>query len=549
MLKIVTDPTVYPIRELDLAASAGHIAATQLSAAGGFRDLLYTRPDGGDNVFLRRRRTELTLSVDFFNSAMAALAEDLANTPGYGREKTPVYVAPPFDRSTLLSAPMLGSLQAWVADPGSGTLQKSPLTFVRASAAQYFNEVGDVETAGFGVPRYVPSNLGPGILLHQAPQNLLVTSHPTAGVFGWNTGSGATLAWDTYFRSPYRAAGGVLRFEVAAGAWGEIWRNDATGIGAGTGGYYRATVWCAGRGQVTLQARFGVGSYVSGERVTLRPDVYQPVTVRLEKTVADDTIGLNLVTPTLDYAQEVHVGPGMASAVNADPLTEVELDDWQDLGSRTVEDCYRSNFAFTPSYTVSVCGKLPPRGRGAYVWRLTSSTYLVFWSSGSQSTMAFKSGGLSTDTLLIPSAHHDANERGPFVAVARHKAGDPADPEHGLTLELTFGGVTYRTQKTADVSAAEGPGALALGAASSLYTSRRIAPQWLRVDGRAWSNAEMTRQAAMFDRGGLRQLITRTAGRKFIFQDVNLSPVDGVRDRHNGTLTLREISHDPDFTF
>lgn len=539
MLKLLSDPTVYPIREVPLQRADGTLAVVGISDAGGFEDLTYPRPDGGSNVIYRSRRTALQLEVDALGyDAFRALEELVGNTP-WNRTKTPVQVSAWFDRHTWLYAPLTGTLKALKRNVATSVLEKVDLTHTRASVLDIQDEAGNVKSLASGELGYVPSVIGPGAYTHfENHDQLLALPHATGGAtLGWASGS-ATLSWDTTQRSPYRAAGGVLRAEIPASTAWDMVRTHDTGS-ADTNDHYLVSVELRGRGRCRVRAVFGLTGN-SSSYVDLT-DQWQTVYLDVPKTSAVTTIAIYIegLTP-VPYQSTVFVGRcGLyfeTSGANPSVFRIPPL--WQTSGARAVDAITTPFGGPGANGTLTMAGLLPPKRfsyASMYRWENAGTrTHLgMYWNSTNPAYFFFSFGGV---TVSLFSQSVDYVEGAPFVLVGRH--GSDGRPR----LDLFTAGQHYSAVGTADMTANT--------VATTAQIAERcaiVAPQHLRYDGRVWSDIEVRSYGRLMESEALRPILLRTAGRRFLVTGVDLLPVRGRRQERSGTITLEQHDRDLDF--
>lgn len=539
MLKILTDPTVYPQREVALQRADGTLAVTGVSDAGGFEDLAYPRPDGGSNIIYRPRRTDLAISVDALGFRAVEQLEELAGSSQWGRTRTPVQVSAWFDKHTWLYAPLTGTLKALKRNVATSLLEKITLTHTRASVLDIEDEAGNVKSLASGELGYMPSVIGPGAYTHYAyHDNLLALPHATgAPTLGWSSGT-ATLSWDTTQRSPYRAAGGVLRAEVAASTAWQLLRTHETGSAA-TDTHYLVAVELRGRGRVLVRAGFGITSTDSAT-VDLN-EQWQTIHLAVAKTTAVSVIVIYVIGESVLYQSTVFVGRcGLYyEAAGASPLPYRPVPAWQNSGSRA-DDVISTPFSSPgPNGTLTIAGRLPLQ-RFSYpsLFRLqdVGQTQLgMYWNLVNPAYFFITHGGVSAG-IYSTSHNVDYVPGAPFILVARHVSdGFPR-------LDLFTAGKQYSAVGTAP---------------SNLYTvgttaqiaqhCQTVVPQHFRYDGRVWSDTEVRSYGRLMESEALRPLLLRTAGRKFLIADIDLAPVSGRRQELSGTITLQQHDRDLDF--
>lgn len=539
MLKIVSDPTSYPLREVSLTDAAGAAAVFPVPSDAP-RDLLFDRPDGGRNVILIPRAAGLELKLGWISYSTAEALLELAGRSKRNRARKPVQVFPNYDRFTRLSVPLVRSLKAWKYDTVNDVLTKvDASTYTRAVPAYYQDERGNVGQVASGLPRFMASALGNAVVMGAGYNNLCSPYHPSAGNLMWFAQAGApTIAWTTDMNSAVLAKGGCVRISKATGSACAAGVNST--IDAGTGGeLVYARVWLCGRGRCQMSFTIGATSLTMPD-FTLdhqwRPYVVGP----LAKTDAATTVAVSLSIYDDGFTRVAFAGPiTVYKQTNAD---KQQVQEWDDNAANAADVLKYTVALGTTNLTFTACGLLPQVLCWTRLWRAPGapSNLLVQWETGGLrfyfcgSSIEASLGGLVWPTLVGRPYHATARLTGNTANVA-FAILQPDGTLYRIANSITFAAV--QDFSSATEQAIGGDGTNRVGDATV---------QHVRLDNRRWTDAEVAVHEEMYLLDSWREVMLGVSGRTFVIRDLDIHPIEEASQLLTGRVYLEEISTDPD---
>lgn len=545
MLKLITDPTVAPIREVNLMDPYTGKFRVRPAVTKVRDNVEFPRPSGGKMVVQRPPRRQIDIEAKgFWPDQVRALRE-------LDQARQEVHVFPNYGRDTQLWAPLTGTLQSYQRAT-TGALVKTDASFTRANTRHYFDEdLRRFVQVAASTPRFLPSNLGKGFLFEAAYVNEMGAAHPTELDVGWSVdGSGPfSVSWDAGAPTPAPGYTGATRVDLGASAGGAlVVKSDPWTKGHSSSTRVTGTVWLRGRGYAILYVVNSSGTPTAASTICRLVDEWRPYTIQTLLDTPIDTYRLQLVFLDNSWPTRAWIGPRIFYENNS---TELQVStQWDD-----VDDGDPGPFApdwlsypldsRLTEYTVAVCGLLPQSAANARMVELTADgTNLVgLYETG----RVYQYAGSASHYVTLGGSW-DSRAGQPFVVVARVNLGSAAggSPERGLTLyyhDPISGQLTVQTTGPT-ITTEIGPTTLYVGGASG-QQSGEMALQHVRFDRRAWSNAEMAAYIRWWTHPALRDLIANTQGRSFVVDADNLveHPESG---RFFGTITLTELDYDPD---
>lgn len=549
MFKIVTDPTVYPVREVDLTAAAGGLTLTP-RATGRNRDLLWERSDGGLNVARRARRVDLTLEASVLEGHQTeALQEVLGMTRG-GAARVPGYLFPPFDASTLVSLPLQRSLKGWRRDVPNGTLESVSASFGRASAGFYTDPWGRFLQVAAGVPRYTVGPLGRALQVEKSTTNLVTTPHPTAGTLVWTPTTGSpAVEWATDQRSPYWEAGGAVRVRRAAVGGCTVTSAPAGTCSASSANRFCYSVWVKGNARGTVQVIIGGQVALSGTLVAY-PDRWTRWSLDFARSNAITSFSVLLSFLDDGSDRVVFLGPHQAVEYPNDG-TRWPLSHWTNVP--TAKDDPGITVANTPgALSFSVASRIPPRPVRSRYWFLGGGggdpLGLQWIDSGGSDVLQFNNGANNVE-LVPPTAEWDAAVGRPCVAtvrMGRNVAGTGWTSSVDVAYTLADHGPVRRWSTAQDVQTGDYSREtdLTLGSFDA-WEPGELGLSWLRYDGRTWTDLQLQTWERCILESGFRDVFGLVQGRQFLLGDLELESIPGT-SYQRATLTAQETNADED---
>jgi len=543
MLKIVTDPTKYPIREVDLTEAAGGLVLSPV-AQPQTRDLRYERPDGGFNVAYRARRVDAQLEAVAIDAAQAEAVHRVCNLSPEGDPRASAYLFPPFDASTILSFPLQDSLKGWKHDPATETLVEANLSLTRSSAVWGLDSQGRFIDVAGGEPRFMPGPMGRALLVNPAVTNECNISHPTSGTPGWSAGTGSpTVEWDSGVYSPDTDPGGTLRVRAPGG-----------GI---------ATVTTSGTISALATDRTDYAVYLKGN-----------ARVIVSWATADDASSSTGIQLSPTEWTRIDITRNRTGTATAATYTITLLDDGQDrtiwIGSHFCRSYADDNERQQPvgpvfsnyvkdtvniapptsrpgATTITVCSTIPLENSRCRWWFLSGG-------GGDSGTVEFLDNkfraliGLETLELEPSIIDLRAAEGRPCVITVRQgleEDGQKYRTRLQVAYTLEDGGPVLRwTAELNDSDLADWAPATAftLGSFGTNEPGMR-GLSWLRYDGAEWTDRQLETWERCLLEAGFRDVFRLTQGRKFVLGDPDLEPLKGTQ-YHKLTLPAQERAVD-----
>lgn len=542
MLKLISDPTVYPIRECALTDVAERLALVPELQPLDKNDA-YDRPDGGLNVAFGQRRMQWDLQLVALDEAKFKDLLELAGSSAYSRTRGPAWAFPNFDRDTVLSAPLTNSTACWQADGPTQTLQKgSPLLQSRAVVAYYEDEMGNLQQAASGAARFAPCVLGKGFLSGDGAPNLFTLAHPTSGDTGWSAVLGSpSISWDSSFPSNVLGKPGCTLIRSTTTGYMNFSAGGSCPATAGERFYAR--VWLRGNGRVGLQVTIGAQTS-STSLVQLRSDRWTPVEHQFVRTNATTSFTVTVVCA--DDGDDRAIWAAARHAYEtADGGSPEPWQPWTDQTSDAGDALiYDASGMPTGDYTLALAGLMPPQGCDAVIVGVQGTEGLAMQWDGAVGPVFDYGDG----TLTIASGSWWQRGR-PYTLILRH------EPGLGASMRLAYleDGARLPSVQTAGPGTA---GAAQLGGGP--YVTVGAGPtaaahpeeatiQMLRVDRGAWSDAEAQLWERCLLAPGFRDLIRATAGRYYAMGEPSGGPIKGVPTHYALHVPLTEMDVDSDF--
>jgi hypothetical protein len=526
------------------------------------RDLLFRRPDGGENVYHRRARPVIEFNIDWLNIVRAQALSDLK------ARRELIRVLPNFDARTILWAPLTGSCNAVARLPGAYLPQLRTVATTGRNALAYQPDLarGLLVQKAAGVPRFVPGPLGPMFVSEYRRGNTANPNHPASGNLGWNASGGpaGTPVWTTEERSPVVAGGygpGVCRLPYSSDpSTAATWSYDTQITDADTGVFWRATVWLKGDAPITLRMLHNSFDSQFSAVVELTPHRWQPVTVTCQKTGAGTNLDLLLAIDhntdpnPVPHGGRIHTGPVMLE---------------KGVSARTVPTTWTSETSYTAGDDVQYAGLMNPGGGVSYAWLgkvPTADEELgpgptgpnqyarIFTLSGGGVTANYLANWENNELVVYMNTSETARITLPLSAAGKHYYAswvlDTAAANGGRTVLMVYcEGVTYTDEQftSADFTASVRSFGT-LGISTDVPTYERhlaeVGIQHLRVDGYAWSRAEQDLHLLMFTSPDFLELIRWTHGRRWRIDALELRGRDSNPKHIVGSIRLVEVDND-----
>lgn len=544
MFKIVSDPTRYPIREIDLsheAATLNFIPATSINTT----DITFGRPDGGQHVYGRKGRSQFDLSISH-----GLTESDYKELIKMREAGSVVYVFPNFDKTTRLYAPLSSSTKALQFNPLTKKYVYDEGTFTGEDGTSYARDSeGNYSLLGSGEARFLPSAIGNGIFLTNRSTNLVDGGiHPTQSnlLISGIAGDLATYEWkdEGWDTSPAPMFSGVGRARIYGGTSTSCLLTAS--VTSTVNKWFTATMWLKGRCE-DLFILFDDLSGVSIDSTTIDVnEEWQQVKLKLKKTTANSKLQLFFNMPGVgSNAKFFLLGPVSIEQIDDDGEYE-QFRDWGGVGSTNHDELKYNNYQVQlqeEGHTISVIGKVPDFGTSSEIYRSGDGTFLKWDAAVSGISYQYGSTGSQKD-ITISDWENLVGEDLYTSWRERHSFNGGGQSE--IDGVVYINGTEYTDSTT--------PGGLGfLGGAVNLYIggqsgdenrSGSFLPQFLRVDNRYWSDDEATLHRKMFMDSTFRNLLMMTTGKKFVISAVNLSPQAGNWDKMRGTITFSEVGQE-----
>lgn len=542
MLKIVSDPTVAPIREVDLYDAAENLVVVPAGQLAS-RNREFERPDGGLNVAFRRRRAEFDLALRPLTDSQVVQLEQLAGMQGQPlHQRVPVYLFPDFDRTTRLSFPGQRSKSAWI-QKSDGTLEwRAPDQTGRGSVQYVDDGLGNFSIVGVSVPAFEPGPLGYHHVRTAGYANKAAVPYPLSGGVGWSAGAGApTLSFDADEPAHIALETGAMRVEKAGGGVCQFYPTSAPAITGASGQRHEVSVWIKGNVEVTLIVSLGAATPVTTSAVRCYPDRWTRVDGSIVSVDASTSASVlvNLVDQGRDHV--CWVGGLLWIQHSDDGLHPLEP--WND-GTMASE-----NYRFDAIRNVDPAG-FSFAGSG---WMPRyDSRHRLFWAQNATSgdhynlefarTVLRATNGGAVQQVAIPALDWASYEGKPFVASIRRGL-DRDYVELAVQTDTVghskAGIVRYSAADAGDHGLVHDAHDFVMGSFGGWNPSTN-GMSWFRLDGRTWSDGEMRLRERYILERGFRQVVRACQGRKFILQSVQATPIPGT-SYYDGTVRAVEI--------
>jgi hypothetical protein len=534
MLKIVSDPTVAPIREVNLLDAGEGLILTPVGAMAN-RNREFERPDGGLNVAFRRRRAEYDLTLRPLHDEQVRQLEELAGMQDYNLfSRVPVYLFPDFDASTILSFPGQRTTKAWVRK-GDGSLEwRAPDQTGRSGDLYYTDRHGYVRKVGTSVSAFEPGVLGHHYLRPQGEVNLAAVFYPLSGGLGWTAGAGTpTLTFDSVQPSMVEGETGSMRVEAGNSGSAQFYPTTGpTFSSAVAGERHNVTTWMRGNVRVRAMQTVGAASSGWGPWVQLDPTRFTRIDSSL---VSVDTSAVGTVLYDIEDTgnfRVLWVGGHKWTQFTNDGLHPLEP--WGKGAEASESFRYDCDLVRLDPAGLSFTGAaFFPRGRHRMIWTQGAA-------SGDYATLEFGDGVASwflrshnggfNQQITIPQATWESWVGKPCVASFRR---GPTEDHVEIavqtdTVNWSKAGIErLSASQLGDHGKIHDATDLVLGSFGGWNPSTE-GMSFYRMDGRYWSDAEMRLRERYVLEGGFRQVVRACQGRKFVLQDVQASAIPGT---------------------
>lgn len=546
MFKLISDPTQYPIQEVDLSQAGARVHFVP-SPTVGTKNVLSDRPDGSTAVWARRPRTSFEINIT--DGISLDQYRDLVELM---ESEKPISLFPNYDKNTKLWMPLTASEYGYTFNEVSQKFEKraaniepTSLTNTRYNLTKH----GHYEAVGVDDIRLRESNLGKGYYATAGRTNLVPNDgHPESGTLVWSGYSGSpTLSWTTEENSPAKGYGGCLKVNCPQSASHlvavAVDSGDAT-----TGNYYIANVWVKGRGRINASLGYGLNT-VQENDIDLTGE-WQQIELKLPKNYTNTTVALYLSVEAYPWYGKLYIGP--ASIKKQQASSTEAISDWDGAGNFDQEYLTvaptSGGAAFTSNdLTIACCGIMLERTqtqRMLYSYGSSYNNILAIYSSAGP-TLYFANVGRG---ITIPADEWEAAVGMPYWLVARVQVVDEA-----ITFSLDFhlNGIDYSVSQapTANfmIDSEDGASILIGGVESNGQKTCDGLPQHIRIDKRYWTDNEVALHKKMFTDDGFRALTVLTQGKQYVINNLNLAPQNGNWNEMVGTISLSETKHDADF--
>ncbi len=572
MLKIVTDPAEgWPNQEVDLSHSDGQLSVTPLLTLEN-RDLTFLRPfDGGTNVIFRKRRSAYAIGIDYIGWKQYEQILRLIEL------RTPLYIFPNFDNSTLVNAPMQGQGPTvkpvfWQWDPATRALKTTPqvATFTRSGTAYTEDNFGRFQSVAADVARYTKGALGHGITQERAWTNVAEHKHPSSGNLPFTTlqGGGAQApVWDTNVLSPVTSFGGSARLDYNQNVSAHIWHwtfNDGDTV---AGKARSSGMWLLGDATVHLELQMNGLDQAVSRKLRLRPDKWQRIDLLLSpkpSTGESANIILNISAGS-ESDGSIYVGPcyhKVGPAGDKDPPPSV----WTDtsISDETIELPLTMSAG---NVSIAWTGKLYNSHGPGQLWRATvpwsfdtPDLFRAKWTTTGRLQVNFGATASLNPLLTWPPIAEDQPTIGHdyyaslVLDIAREGSqptDEPSALEQRARLVIVTKLGTFVQEKTgsAFLAGLRHATKMVIGTTGSADDSAGPAAiAHVRVDARAWTAKEQDLHARLYSEDGFKQVLASTAGRRFRIVSVDLNPRTNRWNDIVGTIVVEEIDQNPDLT-
>lgn len=549
MLKIVTDPTAgWPLEAADLRTPSEHLALipkVQLVS----QDLRFRRPDGGLNVIQKKRRSAYSLEVDWIDfDTYERILRIL-------ERRVPVYLFPNFDEATVFSMPLQGSMRYWHRNNSTQLLEKLDYSFLRSGTVYYQDRAGRFQSAVDNVARYQKGALGVGLCQETAWSND-ADIHPLSAALLWSpttTPPASSPVWDAEVLSPYAGFLGSARLPYTNHAsllpsWSQSFTAGSTSAGL----THLVGVWLMGDAEVDLQLILNSFDQGITSNVKLSPHRWTPVYARTPKVSTGNSVQIivRLSNPP-DNDGAIYAGPQFLKIGTTSDAFDAPM--WTPT-SVAIEKVQPYCQIKGDSLSVSWTGRIPQLyypgavATNSQCWRLMPDGDMrAEWGdvSGNQALRVWLNSG-ETLPIDLGSAHA---HQGKFYAASFVLDTAKADPTARLVLQIEGESplVAKQTGRADFVTDARDENDIIIGSwgASPDRPAAQNVLAHVRVDQRAWSEAEQDLQTRIYIEDGFRQILAATAGRRFYLSDVDLNPKEDAWNQIKGSMTLEELDQDP----
>ena len=423
MLKLCSDPRVYPFREVDLSGANSDVAAVPVISGLGNRNLSFDRPDGGRNLVFRARRPRIDLSLILVDRAAALALYELAGLSRQNRERTPVLVAPNLGSSTLLSAPLSRSTRFFRRDTLTGKFELAdPVIAFFAGSRFQVDDDGFLSEIPGGDPRFEPNGIARGLRLEWNFPNLFSPSHPSSGNPLWTAGAGSPeIAFDPNVESIVRGRSGATRITSTVTSTASQWYPVNALTGTAQVGRLHVGQWMRGEAVVAVGLKESGGSYDWAPGVTLSPDRWVYVWHSIPTTGATNAFSILNSVAGFGAHFEVLQGSTYAFQANANDLSFRNAQSWNELSGASPEIVELGPIRFPRDFTLAVSGTIPTESRltRAHVLALTGG-------SGGNSGLYFSGHNLrfriedsTVAEVALTQSEHLAHAGAPYTVTLR----------------------------------------------------------------------------------------------------------------------------------
>jgi len=548
MIKLLTDPTVNPLAEVDLSKADARVSFLP-GMTWQNKDIVNERPDGGSVVFSRKARSQIQLNL------VAGISnEEWQKVQRLRQSGKPVEFAPNWDSRTRFYAPLSQSTKALFKDKSQNSMYYDSGIFVGGDTSRYvFNdETQTFDQVDANTPRRRPGNLGKGIYFTAGDNNLVINAgHSDAGTqLVYGVGGSPVIEWTVDENSPVTDKGGCTRISNPAGTSSA----DTVGIQAsppdGTSDInevYVAELWIKGKGELSSIGLIDSGVIEQKTDIPLSGS-WQRITFKGNGN-GGSLIQLLITLRRKEYQSELFIGPVHVSRQNQGPYDTEATHYWDGstVASTYSQEQIRYNNAdagFPPNeITLTALGMWPGDNvTGRLVDASTSDVYnLLGIYSGNELRFYYSSntsGNLASQSVILPNPEQFRGK--PFYAWARAKVGATAD-ESLFEVGIKIDGKEYKTSTNLEVGYTVQVASDILIGGPSLQKSADILPQHIRIDERCWSDDEIELHKDIFTTNHWRSLLIQTLGKRYRIADYSIAPMYANWVTLQGSIVLQEI--------
>lgn len=551
MLKLITNLEQTPHREVDFTRA--HVPEIVPIQPGGInRDQVFNRAlDGQRLVFARPAGYDWQISCDYLEYEKWRELQRLKEA------RVPLLLFPNYDQNTRLWAPLTGNeaFKRW--NPETRLMEKADATFSRSSTAYAPDANGVLQAHASGVCRYVESALGPGPLLQDNEANLCNPSSPASGTPIWyekSSGPTGTIAWTTEEVWPLYNATGCVKVSVPAGeADFQVAFDVPTGsTSSDLSEKYGFLFYALG----SVRARISVvngsaDTNLYGAYIFEHSDGWQVIRGQVFKGDAATTMTLQIELDQQPWDQVLYLGGVYGFQTYPVSTVKNTIPTWNPNTSEINDAMDLDGLHLNPGdLTFTGLGTFPSELVNARMAYAQPAAGDHFFAKIYSSLLQFQGfvGGVAV-TIDITDELSGGFEGVPFWYCIRlkNRHSFTGDPERGITVFFQAKGGTLKSAHTFDAATDTVEGTtLKVGGGANNF-SDYVLPQHFRWDARAWSDEEIALHSQMMLDDAFRDIFLLTQGREYVISDINMSHRSGNWDQMVGTITLAELSVDPDF--